>query len=503
MTSAGAIEPQQASRGELRFIEATQLPQVRGTAVAAAMLHAELPYLSAALRGQLGEFIEAAVEEALTRANVPRSCPPASTFSATLAEQLTRARSAGLRGIVLALGSLCEVAGVGGVLDPEDSAALRAWVAATRQLPVAVLLDRRDLALAGYAAPQRLDVLLGWSEPPPRAHPEKTHELSDSRRLAEELHAARGPKPLGVVERLFLTRYVPLAEAEIHGEIEPFGRQVRADWAASFSRSYTEAFQALRVTGKRPAMVFDVPQIAARIARLHGARAVELLLVDGMRYDLGLRVQQRLTRAFEGKAVCADTMLLWSALPSTTPNQLDLLAHGLEALNRPMPTEEPDAFPIARERHVAVPRRLKVGQRDLVKIDVVEARMREAGPPLAERLEHVADEVSRGVLRHAETLPERTLLVVFGDHGFVVDASAGGSSPARQGGASPEEVLVPGFAWLLGGIHLERAAGSPRRGHRRRVFFRTYKARGRRWGPPARAPGRPRQPSGCRWRSRP
>jgi hypothetical protein len=456
MTSAGATEPQPASRGELRFIEAAQLPSLRGTAAAASMLQTEIPYLSAALRGQLGEFIEAAVEDALRRAGVPRSCPPASTFSASLTEQLTRARTAGFRGLVLALGSLCEVAGVGGVLDPEDSAALRGWVAATRTLPITVLLDRRDLALAGYGAPQRLGALLGWSEPPargPRAEEAPQAPQQDSRRLAEELHAARGPKPLGVVERLFLTRYVPLAEAEIRGEIDAFGRQVRADWAANFSRSYTEAFQALRVTGKRPAMVFDVPQIAARIARLHGARAVELLLVDGMRYDLGLRVQQRLGAALGGKAVCADTMLLWSALPSTTPVQLDLLAHGLEALNRPMTGEEPEAFPVARERHVSVPRRVKVGQRDVMKIDVVEARLREAGPPLPERLEGIADEVARGVLRHADGLPERTLLVVFGDHGFQVDTSPTGSSPARQGGSSPEEILVPGFAWLLGGIH--------------------------------------------------
>jgi hypothetical protein len=421
------------------------------------MLYAEIPYLSTALRGQLGEFIEAAIEDALGKAGMPRSSPAASTFSATLSEQLTRVRALGLRGIVLALGSLVEVAGVSGVLDPEDSATLRGWVAATRQHPVTLLMDRRDLALAGYPAPQRLGTLLGWTEPPRGPRADQPQERSDHRRLAEELHAARGPKPLNVVERLFLTRYVPLAEAELHGELDPFARQVRADWATSFSRSYTEAFQALRITGKRPAMVFDVPQISARIARLHGARAIELLLVDGLRYDLGLRVQGRLTQAFGPRAACADTMLLWSALPSTTATQLDLLAHGMEALNRPLQPEDPDSTHIARERHVAVPRRIKVGQRDLVKIDAVEARLREAGPPVLERLEQIADEVARGVLRHAETLPERTLLVVFGDHGFTIDPSPSGSGPARQGGASPEEVLVPGFAWLIGGVHLQEA----------------------------------------------
>jgi hypothetical protein len=43
--------------------------------------------------------------------------------------------------------------------------------------------------------------------------------------------------------------------------------------------------------------------------------------------------------------------------------------------------------------------------------------------------------------------------MVFGDHGFALDALEGGISRARHGGASPEEVLVPAFAWLVGGVH--------------------------------------------------
>ncbi|MFX5389412.1 hypothetical protein ABTD11_19550, partial [Acinetobacter baumannii] len=75
-------------------------------------------------------------------------------------------------------------------------------------------------------------------------------------------------------------------------------------------------------------MVFDLPQAASRIARLHGARSVELLLVDAMRFDLGLRVHERLRTLLEGRAACAERLLLWSALPSTTPTQLDLIGHG-------------------------------------------------------------------------------------------------------------------------------------------------------------------------------
>jgi hypothetical protein len=53
------------------------------------------------------------------------------------------------------------------------------------------------------------------------------------------------------------------------------------------------------------------------------------------------------------------------------------------------------------------------------------------------------------VARHAETLSPHTLLFVFGDHGFTVDRSGA----AQQGGASPEEVLVGGFAVLVGDVH--------------------------------------------------
>jgi hypothetical protein len=48
------------------------------------------------------------------------------------------------------------------------------------------------------------------------------------------------------------------------------------------------------------------------------------------------------------------------------------------------------------------------------------------------------------------------LCFVFGDHGFRLEpSSADGleTGPATYGGASPEEVLVPGFAMLVGGVH--------------------------------------------------
>ena len=64
-------------------------------------------------------------------------------------------------------------------------------------------------------------------------------------------------------------------------------------------------------------------------------------------------------------------------------------------------------------------------------------------------LAEIAELASDAIVRHAQTLQPRTLLFVFGDHGFTFDRDG----TARQGGASPEEVLVPAFALLVGDVH--------------------------------------------------
>ena len=57
------------------------------------------------------------------------------------------------------------------------------------------------------------------------------------------------------------------------------------------------------------------------------------------------------------------------------------------------------------------------------------------------------------VLTVGNPFPPRTLVMMFGDHGFLLDPVVGGTSAGRSGGASPEEVLVPAFAWLVGNVH--------------------------------------------------
>lgn len=295
------------------------------------------------------------------------------------------------------------------------------------------------------------------STPKPTPAPTAARRAVDAaewRAQAVELDRARGPKPVSVIERLYVTRYAPLLGALTRGEGDAAVKSVVDAWRQSFEHSYREAFSALRVTGKRPPMVFDAPEIAGRIGRLNGARAVKLLLVDAMRFDVGERVGDRLKERLAGRAVCVEQMLLWAAIPTNTQTQMGLLGRGLDGLRDAEPASDPDPE-IVRGRAVGTIRRERVGAREVMKLDVVEARLRSPGPGYDDRLDALADEVTPILVKYIESLPPRTLLFLFGDHGFRMPASMDGrtTGAASQGGVSPEEVLVPGQAWLVGGVH--------------------------------------------------
>jgi hypothetical protein len=271
------------------------------------------------------------------------------------------------------------------------------------------------------------------------------------RTWVQELDAARGPKPLAVIERLFVTCYMRLDAAVQRGIADASARETMIAWRDSFAKSYTEAFDALRVRGKRPTMVLDIPDLAQRIGRLHGARRVQLMLVDGLRFDLGMMVQDRLKAA--GDATLTERLLLWSALPTNTTTQVELIGRGPDGLkDKDTPAESPAV--VARGRAAHAPRRIRTGRRELFKLDIVEASLREGEGSVRERLVGIADDVSVALTDHFTKQPPRTLVMVFGDHGFRIDDSADNAvQVVSQGGATPEEVLVPAFAWLTGAPH--------------------------------------------------
>jgi hypothetical protein len=447
------------------------------------MVVAELEGIGPSARGKLGEVVAETIERQLAERGA--AGPGVASMvdrDALLSDQLFRARRAGATGIALVLGPLRAVAGVRGALDPVDCSTLRFLADATRERPVALLLDAGDRHTAGYGDPVALGDLLGSgqtaarpqvapareeavapmeaaapaattpaavgapTEPPTPAAAARLDE-SVWRPWVAELAAAHGPQPLAMLERLFTEAYVPLANAVDTGLDDPRARHARDEFRQAFSDGYVDAFPTFAATTKRPRMVFDAHDTAARIGRLHGARTVRILLVGAMRWDLGRDVQSRVVARVGGRASFTDDVLFWSALPTTTMRQLETIARGIEALRAPAPSElEP---PAPRMRNAEQARRMRVGPREIYKLDVVESRLSVAGTEPARAFPEIAVAAADAIVRHVETLAPRTLLLVLGDHGFSID----GGGPARHGGASPEEVLVGAFALLTGDVH--------------------------------------------------
>ncbi|MBI5531422.1 MAG: hypothetical protein HY898_01825 [Deltaproteobacteria bacterium] len=469
------------SRGEVRFIDADARVRLRSAVEAAGWLLVTTDAFGPGACGLLDKIIEEEIEQALSRRGAPASGTAASSsLEDLLNDQLFRARSARVKGIALALGSLAGLVTSTGALDPDDSATVRMLAGACRDRPFALWLSSTDDALLAYGPPAPLKDLLrvarrepatpaplpveSGSERPPVAegdsstpHDEATVGDEGSplrwRIFMRELDEAQGPKPLAIVEKLFIDRYVPLSQAVSRGEAELRARQALQRFAKSFEKSYREAFAAAKVTRRRPPMVFDVPQIAARAARLHGARNVVLLLVDAMRFDVGARVQQLLREELTPDAVCTEQVLLWAALPTVTSVQVELLARGPQGLSEPLDADADHDLIVPRGKAASTIRRLRAGGREIHKLDVVQSMLCEAGPREPERIEELARAALGPIAKFARGLQARTLLFIFGDHGFELPVADKGTGPAKQGGGSPEQVLMPGHAWLIGGIH--------------------------------------------------
>src|SRR6185295_2469796 len=144
---------------------------------------------------------------------------------------------------------------------------------------------------------------------------------------------------------------------------------------------------------------------------------VQLLLVDGMRFDMGVSVHEKLRDLTGQRAACAERITVWSALPTRTAAQVELLGRGVPGL-REFTGEVSEDLVVARGRKASMIRRLKTGHREVLKLDVVEARLGEPGGITPERLDGIADEVSQRIAAYFEDLQPRTLVMVFGDHGF-------------------------------------------------------------------------------------
>ena len=274
------------------------------------------------------------------------------------------------------------------------------------------------------------------------------------RSWAIALGAARGPQPLASFEKLFVESYMPLANAIAGGLEDPRALRAHDEFKTGFERTYTDAFVTFGATGRRPRLVMDAYDVAVKQARLHNARNTHVLVVDAMRHDLGCLVRDEIATRAAGTASLTNESLSWSALPTTTYRQLETLARGMDALRAPAPEEAAESL---RGRRAETVRRLRVGSRELYKLDIVPSMLGAFPDPasgggaahVVAALPDIAASVADAILTHIETLPPRTLLLVLGDHGFTIDRRG----RVTHGGASPEEVLVPCFAYLVGDLH--------------------------------------------------
>jgi hypothetical protein len=477
----------QSAHAGVRFATADERDTTSVELGRESMVVVELEGIGPSARGRLAEVVDEAVERCLgARGAATPGITSGSDRDATLSDQLFRARRAGAAGIAIVLGPLRACTGFKGALEPEDAATLRFLAEATRERPLVLVLDACDQATGAYADPVSLRSLLVPApaamapaavapaappsvdpdpEPEPTPEPEAVPEPQPEppakhtagatvvareepwRACTLQLAAARGPQPLAVLEKLFAEAYMPLANALARGLDDPRARHAHDEFATTFSRGYSEAFATFASTTKRPRMVFDAHDVAAKIGRLHGARSTRVLVVDAMRWDLARLIQERLVAKLGPKASLTDELLLWSALPTTTLRQLETIARGIEALRIPATLDAEPEPP--RGRTAEYVRRMRVGPREIHKLDVIESRLQSARGRIVQELPEMAEDAAEAIARHADTLAPRTLLFVTGDHGFAVDRTG----VARQGGASPEEVLVGAFALLVGDVH--------------------------------------------------
>ncbi|MDQ2645810.1 MAG: hypothetical protein M3020_18480, partial [Myxococcota bacterium] len=194
MSWAQAEEFLPASVGDTALMSANELRVELSRAEAQGLLPVAMPAPGPGGRGRLALDLEAAIEDALMRRG---ACPPgigaAASLDDSLSDQLYRSRLIEMRGLVVGVPSLAGTVGLGGALDPEDSAVLRWWIGVARERPVRLLIDRENSTLMVYGPPRSLESFLGEParlsltavpEPSPALAPEvassaKTMELSE------------------------------------------------------------------------------------------------------------------------------------------------------------------------------------------------------------------------------------------------------------------------------------------------------------------------------------
>src|SRR5688572_6597552 len=150
-------------------------------------------------RGHLALLIEEAVEVALERhGGSPPGLSTEADLEASLTDQLYRARLLEFRGLAIAVGPLTALVDAAGVLDLEDSAALRFFAEAPKHHPVRLIVDRENALVGVYGPPRPLgDMVSGTEEDQKIEGPVAAGDLARALVVALTDAASSDEVPLG------------------------------------------------------------------------------------------------------------------------------------------------------------------------------------------------------------------------------------------------------------------------------------------------------------------
>ncbi len=431
-------------------------------------------------RGRLDETVDDAIDAALAAHG---ASPPGMVGSldhdAACSDRIFRARRLGFYGIAVIFSSLRAAASSRGTLDSDDCASLRLLADMTRDRPFWIVFDRADRDLGAHGRPipfsaifasptpqpaaKKIPVAISAPPPPPRAIevpvPTEIHTRSEAATIGVSvampedtwrgwmlaLTAARGPQSLATFEKLFVEAYLPLLHAITSGLEDPRAKASMLVFRRTFEGSYPEAAARFQMTSKRPGMVLDAPQNAMKLARTNGARMSQIILVEAMRYDLGVKVRDALELALGARAMLIDDCKLHAALPTTSSRALETIARGPEALRT---QSHADPSEMLGQQAGGGLRKIRVSGRELFRLDAISVALSGDAAAAMQRTGELTEHVAETIAQHARSLRVRTLLYILGDRGFSIDASG----RAKCGGVTPEEVIVPAFAFLVDAV---------------------------------------------------
>jgi hypothetical protein len=215
---------------------------------------------------------------------------------------------------------------------------------------------------------------------------------------------------------------------------------------------WQEAFEALLSAGD-PGEVLRIDRLeeswARRIIDAFKPREVLRVLVDGLRFDVWRYLRERFLTELRGSYRMVEEALLWAYLPTSTETQLERLRDPLKRGELVSMVEVVSREEYLRRRSGGGGAADAAGL--IAKLDFIDHKVHTFRESMYEfyREARIGMEIHlQGLL---EALPERSLVILFADHGFIEDPNFSPTrryeSPRyRHGGNHFLEVLAPAAA---------------------------------------------------------